>query len=97
MDFDMQFYNDILDSIDEKVETRDNKDRIKALIVAANMLYTADISSDKKALLLLISALVTTIIATEGLDSEDMMSGDSDVRVNQLVSFMEETLGLKIF
>lgn len=96
MDFDMQLYNDMLDSIDEKVETKNNKDRIKALIVAANMLYTAD-GSDKKALLLLISALVTTIIATEGLDSEDMMSGDSDVRVNQLVSFMEETLGLKIF
>ena len=96
MDFDMQFYNDILDSIDEKMETRDNKDRIKALIVAANMLYKAD-TGDKKALLLMISVLVTTIVAAEGFYSEDMMSGVFDDRAYELMSFMEETLGLKIF
>ena len=91
-----EIQDNILDFVEEFVENGNNTDRYKAMIIVSNMLCKAK-GKDRRALLAVLSSLVTITMSVEGYSVTDLKDEEMENRCIQIMNFLSETMGLQVW
>ena len=91
-----EIQDNILDFVEEFVENGNNTDRYKAMVLVSNMLVKAK-GKNKKALLAVLSSLVTMTMSTEGYSVGDLNDDEVADEAIAIMNFLSDTIGLQIW